>query len=170
MKRLFLLLTAFVLVATGCKGGNQGSAANQDKQPAETAEAAAAATKADAGDAFSFDELFRILSIFGDNIMSEKFASQGFKDGIKDDLKENYSNYLEFVGPCNYLAHTLFDGDCYDGFEMACYRYKADGHVLVLLSENGGCDVSSIKYIRAYEYNPETNDAREIELPFNPPT
>lgn len=170
MKRLFLLLTAFVLVATGCKGGNQGSAANQDKQPAETAEAAAAATKADAGDAFSFDELFRILSIFGDNILSEKFASQSFKDGIKDDLKENYSNYLEFVGPCNYLAHTLFDGDCYDGFEMACYRYKADGHVLVLLSENGGCDVSSIKYIRAYEYNPETNDAREIELPFNPPT
>lgn len=165
MKRLFLLLAAFALIATGCKSGNAQNADNRDNNLAETA---SASTKAAVGNDFSFDELFRILSIFGDNIMSEKFASQGFKDSIKDELQENYDNHLEFVGETNYMAHTLFDGDCFEGFEMVCYRYAADGHVLVLLSENAGCDVFNTKYFRAYDYNPETNDAHEIEPPFNP--
>ena len=167
MKRLFLLLATFALIATGCKGGNQKAADNQDSNLTETAEAD---TEAAAGDGFSFDELYRILSIFGDNIMSEKFASKAFKESIKDDLKENYSNYLQFIGPCNFLAHTLYegDGDSLEDFEMACYRYAADGHVLVLLSENAGGDVFSNKYFRAYDYNPESNDAHEIEPPFNP--
>ena len=165
MKRLFLLLATFALIATGCKGGTPNNANNQDNEPAETA---AAATKAVVDTDFSFDELFRILSIFGDNIMSKEFASQKFKDSIKDELQENYDSHLEFVGENNYMAHTIFDGDCHHGFEMVCYRYAADGHVLVLLSETEGCDAFSTKYFRAYDYNPESNDAHEIEPPFNP--
>ena len=165
MKKLFLLLATFALIATGCKGGTPNNANNQDNEPAETA---AAATKAVVDTDFSFDELFRILSIFGDNIMSKEFASQKFKDSIKDELQENYDSHLEFVGENNYMAHTIFDGDCHHGFEMVCYRYAADGHVLVLLSETEGCDAFSTKYFRAYDYNPESNDAHEIEPPFNP--
>ena len=170
MKRLFVLLAALALVVTGCKGGSKSpdadpADATDEGQVTQVTETAA---KAGAGQDFTFDELFRIFSIFGDNIMSAKFAPQSVKDAIKDELKESYEGHLEFIGPCNHLAHDLFDGNCYDGFEMACYRYKADDHVLVLLSENGGCDVSSVRYIRAYEYDPEKNDAHEIEFPLNP--
>ena len=144
MKKLFLLLTVCALLAPGCVKG------------------------AAVSDNFSFDELYRIFSLFGDNIMSPVFAPQSVKDGIKEDLRSSYEGAVVFSGPCNWLAYDLSDGDCYNGFQMACYRYKADGHVLVLLLENGGCDVSSVKYIRAYEYDPEKNDAHEIALPFNP--
>lgn len=168
-KRILLLLTAGVFVVTGCPR-TSGQAAGE-AQPAGTVAVDEPETAPDvtaAAEGFSFDELFKIFSIFGDNIMTAKFAPQSVKDRIKSELKESYDGAVEFVGPTNHLEYSLFDGDCYDGFEMACYRYSADGHVLVLLSENGGCDVSSVKYLRAYEYDPETGNAREVDLPFNP--
>lgn len=172
MKKLLILLMCFALIAAGCKGGNNRAADNQTgiaTGTAETAEAAAGtASKAVAGEGFSFDELFKIFSIFGDNIMTPAFASQSAKDGIKDELRNLYEAYTEFSGPCNITAYSLMSGDCHNGFQMACYRYKADDHVLVILLENGGCDVSSVKYIRAYEYDPASNNAHEIELPFQP--
>ena len=168
MKRLFLFLAVCALTAAGCKDGAKGGAqTGESADPAVEAVAEAQAdTPADAG--FSFDELFRIFSAFGDNIMTPKFAPQSVKDGIKNELKDSYDGYREFIGPCNRLSHSLFDGNCYDGFDMACYRYKADGHVLVLLSENGGCDVSSVKYIRAYEYDPAVGNAHEVAFPLYP--
>ena len=164
MKRLILFLAACALVVAGCKGG--AKSATQTAEPAETPAEVVAETPADEG--FSFDEMFRIFSTFGDNIMTPKFAPQSVKDGIKEELNNSYDGYREYVGPCNRLSYSLFDGDCHDGFDMACYRYKADGHVLVLLSENGGCDVSSVKYIRAYEYDPEAGNAHEVALPLYP--
>ena len=155
------------MIAAGCKGG-PGKAPQAPADPSAEPVAAENGVKADAGQDFSFDELFKIFSLFGDNIMSAKFAPQSVKDGIREELKGSYDGYTEFIGPCNHLAHSLFDGNCYDGFEMACYRYKADGHILVALLENGGCDVSSVKYLRAYEYDPESGNTREIEFPFNP--
>jgi len=163
MKRLILLLAVCALAA-GCKDGAKSGA--QTAEPAEVPAEVVAEAPAEAG--FSFDELFRIFSTFGDNIMTPKFAPQSVKDGIKEELKSSYDGYREFVGPCNRLSHSLFDGNCYDGFDMACYRYKADGHVLVLLSENGGCDVSSVKYIRSYEYDPEAGSAHEVAFPLYP--
>lgn len=163
MKRLFLFLAVCALMATGCKDGakNNGTVQNPGS---ETPVASTDQT----GNDFSFDELFQVFSCFGDNIMSPKFAPQSVKDGIKDELKNAYDGHREFIGPCNQLAYSLFDGNCYDGFEMACYRYKADGHVLVVLLENGGCDVSSVKYIRAYEYDPASGNAHEVAMPLNP--
>ena len=165
MKRLFLLLAVCALMAAGCKNGSKGVApvnepdnVNTDVEEVETA----------VSQVFSFDELFRIFSTFGDNVMSSKFAPQSVKDGIKDDLKSSYDGQMEFTGQCNYLGYSLFDGDCYDGFQMACYRYKADGHVLVVLLENGGCDVSSVKYVRTYEYDPQAGNAHEVAFPLYP--
>lgn len=164
MKRLFLLLAVCALMAAGCKGG----AKDNGSTPVSGNEAVPVASENTSDDRFSFDELFRIFSCFGDNIMTPKFAPQSVKDGIKDELKGSYDGHCEFIGPCNQLAYSLFDGNCYDGFAMACYRYKADGHVLVLLSENGGCDVSSVKYIRAYEYDPAAGNAHEVPFPLYP--
>ena len=167
MKRLFLILAVCALTAAGCKDAGKSPVnvqpSGDDPQPVATESAESVESAA-----FSFDELFTIFSCFGDNIMSDKFAPQSVKDGIKDELKSAYDGYCEFIGPCNQLSHSLFDGNCYDGFEMACYRYKADGHVLVLLSENGGCDVSSVKYIRAYEYDPAAGNAHEVAFPLYP--
>ena len=161
MKRLIYILAVCMLIAAGCKGGSQSAA----KDPESTAEVD---TKAVAGEEFSFDELFGIFSIFGDNIMTEKFAPQSVKDGIKDALRASFESAVEFLGPCNWLSYDLSDGNGYNGFQMACYRYKADDHVLVMLLENGGADVSSVKYIRAYEYDPAQKSAHEVQLPFNP--
>ena len=163
MRQLLILLAVCGLMAAGCKGGTNQNGTVQD--PGNAPEVTATAP---ADDSFSFDELFGIFSLFGDNIMSPKFAPQPVKDGIKDDLRSVYEAYKEFNGSCNQLAHSLFDGDCYDGFHMACYRYKADGHVLVILLENGGCDVSSVKYIRTYEYDPQAGNAHEVAFPFYP--
>ena len=167
MKRLFLFVAVCALMAAGCKDGAKH---NGDVQPSgdDLQQEAAAVVENTSVDAFSFDELFTIFSCFGDNVMSEKYAAQSVKDGIKDDLKGVYDGYSEFIGPCNQFSHSFFDGDCYDGFTMACYRYKADGHVLVLLLENGGCDVSSVKYIRAYEYDPAAGNAHEVAFPLYP--
>ena len=167
MKRLFLFVAVCALMAVGCKDGVKQ---NGNIQPSGDDLVPVAVENAESvsGDVFSFDELFTIFSCFGDNVMSEKFAPQSVKDGIKDELKSAYDGYREFIGPCNQLSHSLFDGNCYDGFEIACYRYKADGHILVLLSENGGCDVSSVKYIRAYEYDPAAGSAHEVAFPLYP--
>ena len=169
MKRLILVLSVCALVAAGCKGGAKTDAPeNTPESTPDSAPAVAEAVETAAADGFSFDEMFSIFSLFGNNIMTEKFAPQSVKDGIKDDLKSSYDGQMEFIGKSNTLAYSLFDGDCYDGFEMACYRYKADGHVLVILLENGGCDVSSVKYIRAYEYDPQAGQAHEVAFPLYP--
>lgn len=163
MKRLIILLAVIALASAGCKNGARNDG---DAQAGDAAPVAAAETPTVCQD-FGFDELFRIFSLFGDNIMTPKFAPQRVKDGIKEELRSGYNGHLEFIGPCNQLGYSLFDGNCYDGFQMACYRYRADGHVLVVLLENGGCDVSSVKYIRTYEYDPETGNAHEVALPFD---
>ena len=162
MKKAVLFLAVCALLAAGCKGGTKDVAQNNGNN-----ETPAVVETAD-DDHFTFDELFRIFSSFGDNIMSPKFAPQSVKDGLKDQMKESFDGAVEFRGQCNDLSASLFDGDCYDGFEMACYRYKADGHVLAVLLENGGCDVSSVKYIRTYEYDPQSGNAHEVEFPLNP--
>lgn len=174
MKKLFILMAAVAIVATGCKGGSKGATAgNESKEsaPEKTAdqvETPSTAPVVDADAPFTFDELFKIFSIFGDNIMSKYYASQSIKDSIKEELKDVHDTREEFLGKNNFLTHTTFDGDCYHGTEMACYRYKADGHILVLLLENSGCEAPVTEYIRAYEYDPETGNAVERELPFNP--
>ena len=147
-----------IVLCAGCKGGARNNGNNDTPTAIETTD----------GDDFSFDELFRIFSTFGDNIMSPKFAPQSVKDGLKDELQNNYEGMVDFSGETNQLSYSLFDGNCYDGFQMACYRYKADGHVLVILLENGGCDVSSVKYIRTYEYDPQSGNAHEVDFPLDP--
>ena len=116
-KSILLLLAAGVFVVTGCPR-TSGQAAGE-AQPAGTVAVDEPETAPDvtaAAEGFSFDELFRIFSIFGDNIMTAKFAPQSVKDRIKPELKESYDGAVEFVGPTNHLEYSLFDGDCYDGF------------------------------------------------------
>ena len=169
MKRVLLLLAVCTLVLTGCpRNPGQGAGSEPPAVDADAADAIPEEVLEAVNEGFSFDELFKIFSLFGDNIMTPTFAPQRVKDGIRGELLNSYNGYREFMGPCNSLAYSMSDGDCYNGFEMACYRYSADDHVLVLLSENGGCDVSSVKYLRAYEYDPESGNAREVEVPFNP--
>ena len=168
MKRLFLILAACTMVAAGCKGGTKGAASGEAAGKAENTETAAATKAAPAEEGFTFDEMFKIFSCFGDNIMTKAFASQRVKDSIKDELRSTHDTAEEFLGPINWLVYDMPDGDCYNGFHMACYRYKADGHVLVVLLESGGCDVSSVKYIRYYEYDPAQGNAHEVPSPFSP--
>lgn len=163
MKKLFLLLAVCALMATGCKVGANKSAVSTDESDNTETSAGFAANND-----YSFDELFKIFSCFGDNIMTQSYAAQSSKDGIKDELAGEYEGRMEFTGETNVLSHSFYNDGCSEDFQMACYRYKADGHVLVMLLESGGCDVTSIRYIRAYDYNPGTNDAHEIDLPFNP--
>ena len=175
MKKLFQLIAVCTLLLVSCKGGTPAAdikgtdtvstdVVTETKTEAEPV----AKTPAAVENTFTFDELFRIFSCFGGNIMTDKFASQAVKDGIKDELRNAYDGAMEFVGSCNALSYSLFDGNCYDGFQMACYRYKADGHILTFLLENGGCDVSSVKYIRYYEYDPAQGMAHEVPSPFIP--
>lgn len=161
MKRLFVLLAACALLLAGCKDGNKGAEApNAGQEPATKAE--------DAQNDFTFDELFRIFSCFGENVMSDKFAAQSVKDGIKGDLSDMYEGAVEFTGDCNVLSYSFYNDGYSDDFLMACYRCKADDHVLAMLMETGGCDVTSVKYIRAYEYDPGQGSAHEIALSFEP--
>ena len=163
MKKLLLLLAACLVIATSCKGGaNKSAAGNDANDNTETV-----AGLADNND-YSFDELFRIFSCFGDNVMTKAFAAQSTKDGIKDALADEYEGRMEFTGETNALSYSFYNDGCSEDFQMACYRYKADDHVLVILLETAGCDVTSLRYIRAYDYNPESNDAHEIDLPFSP--
>ena len=168
MKKLLLLLAACATVAAGCKGGSKSAASGEAAGNAENVEIAPTGAPVAAGNDFTFDELFKIFSCFGDNVMTKAYAAQSTKDGIKDELADEYEGRTEFTGETNVLSHSFYNEGCSEDFQMACYRYKADGHVLVMLLETGGCDVTSIRYIRAYDYNPETNDAHEIDLPFSP--
>lgn len=175
MNRLFQLIIVCALLLVSCKGekpaaGNEGAEPVSPEVVAETKTETepVTATPAAVENTFTFDELFRIFSCFGGNIMTDKFASQTVKDSIKEELRNSFDGAMEFVGSCNSLSYSLFDGDCYDGFQMACYRYKADGHILTCLLENGGCDVSSVKYIRYYEYDPAQGGAHEVDTPFSP--
>lgn len=159
MKKLLVLIPLSVLLLC-CKGG--------DKTAAHVSAVVESDAPAAVAQAFTFDELFTVFSCFGSNIMSDKFAAQSIKDGIKEQMRETFNTASEFSGPSNILSHGFFDDGCYDGFLMACYRYKADDHVLVVLLEEGGCDVTSVKYIRAYEYDPGQGGAREIDFPLEP--
>ncbi|MBR0224065.1 MAG: hypothetical protein IJL93_07315 [Bacteroidales bacterium] len=170
MKKLLFILATALLLAAGCKG-------EKAAKPVEPAADEASGNSVNTGNTvskasetnFSFEELFTIFSAFGSNIMTDKFAAQSIKDGIREELRAGYDDYREFEGgACNHLSYDFFNGDCYDGFQLGCWKYKADGHVLVLLAENGGCDASATKYIRAYDYDPAANNAHEVELPLTP--
>ncbi len=116
-----------------------------------------------------FERLFEIFSGFGSNILTSKFAPQSVKDGIRSELLDSYNGYREFNGnACNQLVYTFFNDGCTDGVQMGCWKYDADGHYLVLLAETGGCDVTSTKYIRAYDYDPASKSAHEVSLPLDP--
>lgn len=172
MKKIFFLLALSALLNAGCKDSkqavNQGPGAGTAVVETEPA-AAAAETGGVRREDFPFDQLFSILSSFGSNIMTDKFAAQSVKDGIREELRSMYDGYREFNGnACNNLSYNLFGGDCYDGFQLGCWRYDADGHILVLLAENGGCDAHATKYIRAYNYDPAAKNAHEVEFPLDP--
>ena len=86
MKRLFFILAACTMVATGCKGGGKSPASGEAAGNAENTEITETATGTKATPAeegFTFDELFKIFSCFGDNIMSGVFAPQRVKDSAK---------------------------------------------------------------------------------------
>ena len=72
------------MVATGCKGGGKSPASGEAAGNAENTETAAGTKAAPAEEGFTFDEMFKIFSCFGANIMTKAFAPQRVKDGIKD--------------------------------------------------------------------------------------
>lgn len=174
MKYALLILSLSAFLLSGCKKDNGGQPAAEpaDDPAAETVEAVAQTASARPElrrEDFPFDELFGIFSLFGDNIMTDKFASQSVKEKLRPDMQESYNGYREFNGnACNVLYYTYFNEGCTDGMHMGCWRYDADGHVLVLIAEEGGCDVCSTKYIRAYEYDPATKNAHEVDFPLEP--
>ena len=171
MKRFVLCLAVVVLALIGCKkeNGPQSGAQTLSNEDTPSVNADSPATAGGRYRDFSFDEIFSIFSLFGDNIMTDKFAAQSVKDSIRTELMENYADAASNGGYAyNTLSYTLFGGDCYDGFEMGCWGYDADDHVLVLLSEGGGCDGWATKYVRAYEYDPAAKNAHEVALPLNP--
>ncbi|MBQ6957110.1 MAG: hypothetical protein IJP77_00955 [Bacteroidales bacterium] len=177
MKNFLFLMAMASLLVMGCKENKPTPGAATTTDPIGATDVGTApATDSKAVDLqkihqedYTFDQLFSIFSLFGGNIMTDKFAAQSVKDRIRDELRDSFDGYREFIHPvCNNLSYSLFGGDCYDGFQLGCWKYDADGHILVLLAENGGCDASATKYIRAYEYDPETKNAREVEFPLNP--
>ena len=176
MKKILVLLVVASCLMFGCKKRDQvdnnavDSGVVETPTVAQSAEAEPVAPQASVRrEDFPFEELFSVFSLFGDNIMTGKFAPQAVKSQIKGDLLDVYQSNREYNdSSCNHLEYDLFDGDCYDGFQLGCWRYDADGHVLVLIAENGGCDVNSTKYIRAYEYDPDSKNTREVDIPLNP--
>ena len=174
MKYLLYTIVLAALLAAGCK---QGSPAVADPAAADVPEVSEVSGVQETTpppatvrrEDIPFDELFSIFSQFGNNIMTDKFAAQSVKDGIKEDLRSSYDGYREFnKNACNNLSYSIFGGDCYDGFQLGCWRYDADGHLLVLIAENGGCDCTATKYIRAYDYDPSSGQMHEVDMPLNP--
>ena len=152
-RHLFAAL-ALLLGLTGCW--------NRPKTPASDSETTEVQS-------FTFEELNTIFRKFGGNIMTEKFAPLPVKQSIEGELRETWKSMVEFEDACNTLSYDFYNEEgCADGFTMACYRYKADGKILVLLQETGGCDVSATLYLRSYSYDPEKGEAHEIPLPFEP--
>ncbi|MBQ6073498.1 MAG: hypothetical protein IJK90_06260 [Bacteroidales bacterium] len=176
MKKFMILLAVASCLLIGCKKRNNAVNAGVDTETTETpvveqtTESEPVAVQASVSrEDFPIDELFSVFSLFGKNIMTDKFASQAAKDRIKDNLRNAYQDSREYNwNTRNHLEYDQFDGDCYDGFQLGCWRYDADGHLLVLIAENGGCDVNSTKYLRAYEYDPDSKNAREVDIPLNP--
>ena len=177
MKNFLFLMAMASLLVMGCKENKPTPGAATTTDPIGATDVGTApATDSKTVDLqkihqedYTFDQLFSIFSLFGGNIMTDKFAAQSVKDRIRDELRDSFDGYREFIHPvCNNLSYSLFDGDCYDGFQLGCWKYDADGHILVLLAESGGCDASATKYIRAYEYDPETKNVHEVGFPLNP--
>ena len=153
---IVLSLTACGNRASGKKAGNEPI---PNEEPVQTA---AAETKAAAsGEAFTFDELWKIFSVFGQYIAPEMIDTQAKKDAKKDMMEEMFNSSLYK----NMLTVGEYDENgCGTDFTMVCYRYKADDHILALLLETVGCDVST-QSVRAYEYDPAQNSAHEIQIP-----
>jgi len=171
MKNLFFVLCLATVFVSGCKKdkGGQPTVLPGDEPSIEVVTAPAPAQDGIRREDFPFDQLFEILSSFGGNIMTVQFAPQSVKDQIRPELQEYYKGYREFNGnACNLLAYTFFNDGCTDGMNMGCWKYDADGHILVLIAEEGGCDVCSTKYIRAYDYDPATKNAHEVDIPLEP--
>ena len=170
MKKTFLLTLSFaaaaLLVSCGGRGhsGKTPEPAADSVAVAEASAEAEAESPADAGTdlpGFTFDELWKIFSVFGPNIAPDIVGTQAKKEAKKDQMQENYNGSMSD----NILTVGEYDiNGCGTDYTMGCYRYKADGHVLVILIETTGCDVNS-QDVRAYEYDPEQNNAHEIDLP-----
>ena len=170
MNKFLWILTFAVALTAGCKGDKNPAPmpVNTPQTTTEIVEPQPVASTNVRREDFPFDQLFGIFSLFGDNIMTDLFASGTVKDLLKDEIQSVYDGQREFDdGACNVLSYSVNNDGCYDGFQMGCWRYDADDHLLVVLLEEGGCDASGTKYIRAYDYDPATNSAHEVDLPLN---
>ena len=171
MKNFIWILTLAVALTAGCKGEKTPTDPNpaQPETPEAPATPDTPATASVRMEDIPFDELYRVFSVFGSNIMTDFFASSEAKEKIKDELREGYNGSREYQGNANnVLTYSYNNEGIYDGFLMGCWKYDADGHYLVLLDEEGGVDVTGTKYIRAYDYDPATQQAHEVEIPLNP--
>ena len=110
--KYFVIILSVAVLLTGCKkdNGGQPAAAPAEEPAAETTETVAQTTPVLPDvrrEDFPFDELFSIFSLFGDNIMTNKFASQSVKDKLRPEMQESYKGYREFNGnACNVLDYT----------------------------------------------------------------
>ncbi|MBO4536563.1 MAG: hypothetical protein J5702_05090 [Bacteroidales bacterium] len=171
MKNFIWILALAVALTAGCKGDKTPTDPNpaQPEAPEAPATPDTPATASVRMEDFPFDELYQVFSIFGSNIMTDFFASPQAKEKIKDELRDSYNGSREYQGNANnVLSYSYNNEGIYDGFLMGCWKYDADGHYLVLLDEEGGVDATGTKYIRAYDYDPATQQAHEVELPLSP--
>ena len=161
-KILFAVLTVLILAACGNRAGGKKVGNHPVPQAEPLPETSAEnATEAVSDPEFTFDELWKIFCVFGKNIAPEIIDTQEEKDNKKALIEEMFHSSMY----TNMLTVGEYDiNGCGTDFTMACYRYPADGHILALLLETTGCDVSS-QSVRSYEYDPEQGSAREIPLP-----
>ena len=90
MKKFLVLLVVASCLVFGCKKGDQidknvvDSGVVETQTVAQPAEAEPIAPQASVRrEDFPFEDLFSVFSLFGSNIMTDKFASQAVKDKIK---------------------------------------------------------------------------------------
>ncbi|MBQ1755031.1 MAG: hypothetical protein II002_08850, partial [Bacteroidales bacterium] len=100
MKNFVWILTLALALTAGCKGdktqNNPSPAAPEAPEVTEAPEMPATpATTSVRMEDFPFDELYQVFSIFGNNIMTDFFASPQAKEKIKDELREGYNNSRE---------------------------------------------------------------------------